>query len=137
MCSRGVWQLHSLVVTYCPTGGSSRGVREAVRTALPAFAAVNPQLTVKVTPVPNQHPEMTGFYLDPHKPKTVALRKDAPDVVLEKAQMLVDRLGTRDMYYKKEKLTEHPSVQGYWTHGVADAAPRYGVEEIRSSDSSR
>eukprot|EP00252_Welwitschia_mirabilis_P010999 TRINITY_DN2474_c0_g1_i1.p1 TRINITY_DN2474_c0_g1~~TRINITY_DN2474_c0_g1_i1.p1 ORF type:complete len:136 (-),score=16.14 TRINITY_DN2474_c0_g1_i1:191-598(-) len=113
MALNGIWQLHKLVVTWCNWGGSSRGVREFVKTHLPAFRQHNPQAEIKTALKPGRHPLLIGFYRD-NKVQRVDVRNMDPDEILEKAISLRNSLGNTPARLKHRHFTKHPSVQGTW-----------------------
>lgn len=50
-----------MLLRYCATGGSSRGVREYVETGLVPFAERNPQIEIR-TEIKSGHPCVYGDY---------------------------------------------------------------------------
>ena len=130
MCTRGVWQLHSMIISYCPTGGSSRGVREALRTTIPKFAEANPQIVFKALPKANQHPQLLGLYLDDTKRQTISLRNAQPEDVVRFASDLRNRTGRKKTHVKENKKTSNPSVQGIWEPGLSEGVA-FRVTEMK------
>lgn len=61
MARRGVWELNEVIVRYCASSGSSRGIREFVAKDLADFAERNPQITLK-TEICGGHPCVFGKY---------------------------------------------------------------------------
>ena len=115
MCTRGVWQLRSLLVQYCNHSGSSSGTRRFAEQMLIPFAKENPQIEIAVSLKPNNHPIVTGFYeKDPEK--TLSLRNLSAEQVQDRIQMLRD---ARPITLRKwhKKFRDSPSVQGEWELG--------------------
>ena len=89
MCSRGVWQLRSLLVQYCERGGSSRGTRDFLERMLVPFAEANPQINIAVSVKPNRHPLVRGWYVQ-DGPKRLNLANMSAEQVAERIQFLRD-----------------------------------------------
>ena len=87
MDRNGVWQLTRLVFRYCPMGGSSRGMREFLRSAqaelpqegkchvsyrtLRHLAESNPQIEIVAKVKKYAHPMVTGEYLINEKERRI------------------------------------------------------------------
>lgn len=61
MARNGVWELRNVLLRYCATGGSSRGVREYVEDGLAQFAKKNPQIEFS-TQIKSGHPCVFAEY---------------------------------------------------------------------------
>lgn len=61
MARNGVWELRNVLLRYCATGGSSRGVREYVESGLVQFAERNPHIEIR-TEIKSGHPCVYGDY---------------------------------------------------------------------------
>lgn len=61
MARNGVWELKDILLRYCASSGSSKGVRAFVERDLAAFAARNPQISFK-TKIQGGHPCVYGTY---------------------------------------------------------------------------
>ena len=106
--------MKKLTVAYCEFSGSSRGARDFVEKALPAFREKFPQYEVATEVLRGKHPYVKGEYT-----------KGAPRVVG------VKNLGTREIEFHVTNLRRHtndkatilkgkvlsktPSIQGRWT----------------------
>lgn len=88
MSLRGVRQLKSLTIQYSDIDGSSRGVREWMRTHLVKFAEANPVATIKTEKVRNCHPLLRAFYLNGNK-KQISIKNVSSDEVHEQVNIFV------------------------------------------------
>jgi len=115
MCSRGVWQLRGLMISYCRWGGSSRGVREFLERDFVQFAEANPQIQFCAVPRGSREPYARGYYVR-DKSKTLSLKNLSAQMVAERLQFLRDMrpLGLRK-WAKPFRTT--PSIQGHWELG--------------------
>ena len=115
MCSRGVWQLRSLMLQFCNHGGSSRGVRQFAEQMLVPFATANPQIQIAVSNKSGRHPLVTGFYVnDPAK--TLSLKGLSAKQVLQRIQTLRDSRPVEVRKWHKQ-FRSSPSIQGEWELG--------------------
>ena len=74
MCSRGVFQLQKLSLYFCDYGGSSSGVRDLLASQkLKTFLTENPHIKFQVICKRNNHPFVTGLYINGYK-KQMPLR---------------------------------------------------------------
>jgi large subunit ribosomal protein L43 len=115
MCSRGVWQLRSLLVEFCQSSGSSAGVRDYAQRFLVPFAEANPQIQIALSRRANRHPRVTGWYSN-DRPKTLSLINLSAEQVVERIQFLRD---ARPVGLKKNSkaFRTTPSIQGEWEMG--------------------
>ena len=115
MCSRGVWQLKSLLVQYCEHGGSSHGVRDYLQRLLLPFAQANPQLRIAVTTRANRHPRVQGWYVKDDG-KSLSLANLSAEQIAERIQFLRDArpIGMRK---NAKAFRSTPSIQGEWELG--------------------
>jgi large subunit ribosomal protein L43 len=118
MCTRGVWQLKTLVLRYCPIGGSSIGAREYLRTGFLDFAAKNPQVECKAILGKGKHPAVEGRYVWGVN-KVVDLRKKDPKQIAQQVELLRNTTGHKITEFKTPIYSKRPSLQGYWKPGVA------------------
>ena len=125
MCSRGVWQLRSLLISYCPKGGSSRGVREYAERLLVPFAEANPQIQIAWHMRPNRHPAVRGYYLQ-DRSKRLCLRNLSAEQVVERISFLRDSRPVGMRKNAKEFRTT-PSIQGEWELGQLLDAPHRSI----------
>jgi large subunit ribosomal protein L43 len=78
MSIKGVRQMKELVIRYSDYDGSSRGVREWIRTNLVGFAAANPDLAVKTELKRCAHPFVQGHYANGNS-KTICVKNLQPE----------------------------------------------------------
>lgn len=116
MTTRGVWQLRSLVISYCERSGSSRGVREYLSNQLVPFATANPQLQLVVQKRQDRHPFVQGVYVTEDEKKKLSLKSlSAPQVEVQ-IQSLRDGRPINLRKWAKPFRTS-PSIQGPWEMG--------------------
>ncbi|XP_010672408.2 54S ribosomal protein L51, mitochondrial isoform X1 [Beta vulgaris subsp. vulgaris] len=114
MSLRGAWQLQKLIVSYCDWGGSSRGIREFMKTHLPSLQERNSQLEVVPELIRGQHPHLKGFYRNKNE-RVICVKNLTPEDILLHATRLRNALGRKVVKLKTRHVTKHPSVQGTWT----------------------
>jgi len=128
MSVRGVWQLRKLQLYYdAKFAGSSRGVRQFVKSDLIQWARSNPQIEIEAIHKATKEPHLTGHYLDQKEPITVGLM-NAP---AERCKFVFDLLRNRSLRLGKSRLDMWPkpqtatrSLQGKWNeHYRFDVVP--------------
>lgn len=83
MVSRGVPQLKNIRLYFCDFGGSSQGVRSALKSPqLVEFLETNPHLKLEIYLKRNFHPYMSSTYVNGYV-KDQPLRSLEPEVVIE------------------------------------------------------
>ena len=143
MCTRGIWQLKTLAITYCERGGSSGGVRcthppasdthapvrahlcplrlccirrQYLEKMLVPFARANPQIEIVLSRLPwGKHPFVRGKYLADGN-KMVSIRNYSATQVATAIQQLRDSRPIKLRKWDKPFRTT-PSIQGDWAHG--------------------
>lgn len=125
MSRGGVRQLKELLVRYSDLDGSSRGVREWMRTSLVEMAKSNPELSIKTELKRAVHPFLRGVYANGNS-KTICVKNIPSEDVHSFAMDLRNQIGrkTSNNGYKKPVYGTRPSIQGEW-HERMDVA---GVE---------
>jgi len=115
MSLRGVRQLKELIVRYSDLDGSSRGVREWIRTSLVDLAKTNPELSIKTELKRAVHPFLRGVYKNGNS-KTICVKNVTPDEVHAFALDLRNQVGrkTSSTGYKMPVFGTRPSIQGEW-----------------------
>mmetsp|Transcript_22184 Transcript_22184/g.26731 ORF Transcript_22184/g.26731 Transcript_22184/m.26731 type:complete len:136 (-) Transcript_22184:48-455(-) len=115
MATRGVWQLHKLRMVYCEHGGSSRNIREFIKSGkIVDWARENPQVNIVVQIRNSKHPYIQGQYITGNTHEVGV--KNEPIETLEKVlEQLKNRSGRKMKKLGKPIRTETPSVQGVWT----------------------
>mmetsp|Transcript_14252 Transcript_14252/g.16534 ORF Transcript_14252/g.16534 Transcript_14252/m.16534 type:complete len:138 (-) Transcript_14252:630-1043(-) len=119
MNSQGQWLLRKLAVRYCQHGGSSRGMREFIRSPeFIKFAEKNPQIEVTAEKLNGKHPACIGTYINaPYEPTIWPVRNYEPKEILDVIQQMRDRDGGKVKKYKKPIYTVNESIQGIWEAG--------------------
>ena len=116
MTTRGVWQLRSLVISYCERSGSSRGVREYLSNHLVPFATANPQLQIVAQQREDRHPFVLGLYVTDDEKKQLSLKSLSASQVDFQIQTLRDGRPLNLRKWAKPFRTS-PSIQGPWEMG--------------------
>ena len=122
MSHRGVLQLKSLVVRYCPHGGSSRGAREFVRDKFAAFAEANASVDCRAELGRGKHPVVKGAYVW-GEDKVADGRNLSATEILKVAEGLRNTSGRKMKRFDKPVLSMTPSIQG-----PASASRKLGVK---------
>ena len=94
MSLRGVRQLKELVVRYSDLDGSSRGVREWMRTKIVEMATTNPELTIKTELKRAVHPFLRGIYKNGNT-KTICIKNIPSEEVHKYALHLRNQIGRK------------------------------------------
>ncbi|KAI5293152.1 39S ribosomal protein L51, mitochondrial [Ascosphaera acerosa] len=103
---------------YCDWAGSSKGMNLFLQHHLPAFARANPQIEIRVSPRPNKHPVMRGYYINGRE-KAICVRNMQKEQVLAKAELLKAASGEKPRRVVKPVSSINESVRGVWSpfHG--------------------
>ena len=80
MSFRGVRQLKELVIRYSDYDGSSKGVREWIRTDLVKVATENKDTIIKTELRRNAHPFLRGYYMNGNT-KTIGVKNLDPEEI--------------------------------------------------------
>lgn len=94
MSFKGVRQLREFVVRYSDYDGSSKGIREWIRTNLIDLATKNPQTQFKTTIKRNVHPFLQGIYHNGNI-KTICVKNLKPEEIQNYALFLRNQIGRR------------------------------------------
>ena len=116
MTTRGVWQLRSLVISYCERSGSSRGVREYLSNHLVPFATANPQLQIIAQQRKDRHPYVLGLYVTEDEKKQLNLKSLSASQVAVQIEALRDGRPIKLRKWAKP-FRSSPSIQGAWEMG--------------------
>ncbi|PHH76142.1 hypothetical protein CDD80_1774 [Ophiocordyceps camponoti-rufipedis] len=113
-----ILQCKQLDLHYCDSSGSSKGMKGFIKSLLPKFAAVNPQIEFVVSPRPNKHPVIIGHYIN-GRTKPICVRNLSPYEILQKIELLRDASGDKLRRTNKAVTSTNPSVRGIWSpyHG--------------------
>ena len=94
MSLKGVRQLREFVVRYSDYDGSSKGVRDWIRSNLIDLATKNPQTQFKTTIKRNVHPFLQGIYHNGNV-KTICVKNLKPEEIQNYALFLRNQIGRR------------------------------------------
>jgi large subunit ribosomal protein L43 len=89
-----------------------------LRHTLPSFARSNPSIEITVSPRPNRHPLVRGYYMN-GRSKDICLRNLEKEQILKKVEILQKANGERLKTMKKPVISQNESVRGIWSglHG--------------------
>ena len=114
MSLHGVRQLKELVVRYSDLDGSSKGVRDWMRTNLVAMATDNPQLEIKTELKRAVHPYLRGMYVNGNT-KTICIKNLPVEEIETYAKFLRNQIGRK---------VKRPATCNYTNHCVVfESAP--------------
>lgn len=80
MSLQGVKQLKELLIRYSDYDGSSKGIRDWMRSSLVTFATKNPEFIIKTQLKRNVHPFVRGYYLNGND-KTICIKNQSPELI--------------------------------------------------------
>lgn len=118
MNREGQLQLEKIVFWYAKRAGSSRGLRDYMRTGLVDFAKKHPHVNVVAKPIaPNEHPSLECEWLSGFKAYW-PLRNTEPTEIERQIKKFKNMSGLHN--FKKLKKWRYPnsvlpSLQGKWT----------------------
>ena len=115
MSLKGVRQLKEFTIRYSDFDGSSKGIREWMRTSLVKFATDNPDIQIKTELKRNKHPVFRGVYQNGNS-KAVCVKNLDPERVQDFAMFIRNQIGYKmtGRYKKPIFVTQNPSIQGEW-----------------------
>jgi len=115
MSLRGIRQCKELVIRYSDHDGSSRGVREWIRTNLVQVAQSNKDMTIKTEVKRAVHPYIRGIYQNGNI-KTIGIKNLSSEEIHDYFLDLRNQIGrkTSSNGYKLPVLSQKPSIQGEW-----------------------
>ena len=121
MSLRGVRQCKKLLIRYSDLDGSSRGVREWMKSHLVDFAALNPAMSVQTELKRAVHPFVRGYYENGNS-KTIGIKNLDSDEINDYVFDLRNQIGRKTSGsgngYSKPVLSTTPSVQGEWNEEI-------------------
>eukprot|EP01041_Mallomonas_annulata_P000390 gene390-706_t len=120
MSVRGVRQLKELVIRYSDYDGSSRGIRDWIRTNLLKLAETNPELTIRTEKKRAVHPFLRGHYVNKNE-KTICVKNLGVDEIHDYVLDLRNQAGHKVLRerYRKPIKSNNPSIQGEWHERMA------------------
>lgn len=119
MSLKGVRQMKELVIRYSDYDGSSKGIREWMRTNLVQFAQNNPDLAVKTELKRCVHPFVRGNYMNGNS-KTICIKNLQPENITGYVNDLRNQIG-RKVSLRLSSLSHTYSTQTsqeYWQCSV-------------------
>lgn len=132
MVSRGIRQLQRINVFYCDIGGSSKTLREVLKSErLFNYVKDLPSVKFEFFIKRNIHPRLVAEYANGYS-KTVCIRKYTEDEIFRQL-----------FYYKNEGghspykhggngvITFKPSIQGPYKNNLWQTYPQHKMEEIK------
>ena len=121
---------------FCDFGGSSTGVREALKPEeLARFMEGNEHLTLEITMRRNFHPYMSSTYINGFV-KDQPLRNMTCKEVIEWFQKVNREFGRMALKHGGDKnlTNEKPSIQGKWRSDLWSQYPKHLLEADRRVD---
>ena len=130
MSLRGVRQLKELVIRYSDIDGSSRGIREWMKTDLVPLAQANPNLTIRTEKKRATHPFLRGVYVNGNE-KTIGVKNLHPEEIHDYALDLRNQLGRKTSAhgYKIPVVSARPSIQGERHEGLDIASIQVTIKK--------
>mmetsp|Transcript_21823 Transcript_21823/g.34209 ORF Transcript_21823/g.34209 Transcript_21823/m.34209 type:complete len:125 (+) Transcript_21823:32-406(+) len=111
----GFFTLRRLVIQYCDWGGSSRGARDFLQTALPTLQQQFPHVNVEVVVKRNKHPTLIGNYHN-GRYKTIGVKNVDADEIHDYAMYLIQQWGNKNVNHTGRRVkTNTQSISGVWT----------------------
>lgn len=84
-----------------------------LRHKLPAFARLNPQIEIRVSPRPRKHPVIRGHYINGRE-KAICVRNLQPGQILAKAELLKAASGNKLKRVVRPVFSSNESIRGIW-----------------------
>ena len=133
MATRGVFQCQKLSLYYCEHGGSSKAVRDFLKSGdLIKWARERPQLAIQVRVRNGKHPYVKADYLTskPHAHQICLKSNQARSPDVQKVlDQLYNRSGRKITKFTKPIQTQTPSIQGVWTPSLnLHLTPKFPME---------
>ena len=94
MSLRGVRQLKELVIRYSDLDGSSKGIREWMKSDLVKLANENPSLILRTEVKRAKHPFLRGIYVNGNE-KVIGVKNESPEVIHDYALLLRNQIGRK------------------------------------------
>lgn len=115
-----------ITLRYCNWGGSSKGMREFVRTGeFAKFAEKYPKVQFELRREPG-HPVVKGDFIN-GRDKVICVRNMEPQKIKQKLTVLRDSSGERLKYYNKGVESVNESVRGIWSPFHVDPKYRFKI----------
>ncbi|KAF0853089.1 mitochondrial ribosomal protein L43 (mL43) [Andalucia godoyi] len=115
MSVRGVGQLQSLKLLYCRHSGSSRGVRDFLRSAFDSYASAHASIAISSETAPGRHPHVVASYAN-GSTKVITLKNEDQEAIAQRLESLRKQSGrkAREFWPNVESAYDIRSVQGFW-----------------------
>ncbi|KAI8427120.1 hypothetical protein MSG28_014743 [Choristoneura fumiferana] len=112
---RYVCQLQRIVLKFCKSNGSSRGIRDYIEQDLVEFAEQNPGVVVYLKPRRHRAPIVVGEYLNGDR-VWMSMHNKTHSEITKWIEVLRTQQGdVAATRLRKYQSTDHPSIQGPWT----------------------
>ncbi|XP_048003821.1 39S ribosomal protein L43, mitochondrial [Leguminivora glycinivorella] len=146
---RYVCQLQRIVLKFCKSNGSSRGIRDFIEQDLVEFARENPGVVVYLKPRRHRAPVVVGEYLNGDRVWMNMCNKNQSEITKWIEVLRTQQGDVSNTRLRKYQHTDHPSIQGAWSpwtfkmpelntatlpdteFGRNDRLPRSATEELR------
>ena len=122
--------MKNLRLYFCDYGGSSLGVREALKSPqLAAFMQKNEHVELEVSMKRNHHPYLASTFINGYI-KEQSLRNMTAEEILDWFNKVNSEFGKRPMKHRgKERLNAgKQSVQGLWHETMWNQFPKHAME---------
>ena len=134
MVSRGVPQLKNIRLYFCDYGGSSQGVRAALKSdKLADYFDKNEHLEMEISMRRNYHPTISATYINGYI-RDIPLRNLNEEEVIGWFERSNTQFGRRPLRHagNKNLTTEKKSIQGEWTNTLWNQYPKHMIEARRT-----
>ncbi|CAG9789853.1 unnamed protein product [Diatraea saccharalis] len=112
---RFVPQLQRIVLKFCKSNGSSRGLRDFIEQDLVDFAKQNPSVVVYLKPRRHRGPVIVAEYLNGDR-VWMGMHNKTHSEITKWIEVLRTQQGDiASLRLRKYQYTDYPSVQGPWT----------------------
>ncbi|XP_047039262.1 39S ribosomal protein L43, mitochondrial [Helicoverpa zea] len=112
---RYVCQLQRIVLKFCKSNGSSRGMRDFIEQDLVDFAKVNPGVVVYLKPRRHRGPVVVAEYLNGDRVWMSMSNKTHSEITKWIDVLRTQQGDNATTRLRKYQYTDYPSVQGPWT----------------------
>ncbi|XP_075989310.1 mitochondrial ribosomal protein L43 [Anticarsia gemmatalis] len=112
---RYVGQLQRIVLKFCKSNGSSRGMRDFIEQDLVSFAEQNPGVVVYLKPRRHRGPVVVGEYLNGDRVWMSMHNKTQAEITKWIEVLRTQQGDVSATRLRKYQYTDHPSIQGPWT----------------------
>lgn len=116
---KGVRQCKELFIRWSDYDGSSKGIREWMKSDLIKLANENSSMIIRTEKKRSTHPFLRGIYVNGNT-KTICVKNLQPNEIHNYALHLRNQIGRKISGdgYKKPVLSKQPSFQGTWNENM-------------------